>query len=113
MSFKTTLNRDANMSVDSPHLISGVYRLEQEYYSVASVCHLMLFGKPLEIDRGARITLRLPLKSYWNSVWEDVFDKLLNGSMDGLIEKLRASISETDQGMRSLKALLFSIEESR
>jgi hypothetical protein len=109
--FRSNFDRPFDTCIDCPKLISGSYRMEQEYYSCASVAHQLLFGKPLEIDPGARVSLRHPLKSYWSSVWEDVFDSLLNGSAEGIVEQLEEFMVISSKG-KSLKSLMISISES-
>jgi hypothetical protein len=88
------------------------YRMERECYSIAAVAHHLLFGEPLEIDDGVRITLKSPLKKYWNTVWTQVFDSLLNGSMDGLADILRKEIvkESAHETTKGLKMLLKSID---
>lgn len=72
---------------------------EIDWYGCASVIHVLLFGTYMSVkeQEGVEIPhleLKSTFKRYWNSLWKDVFDLLLNAGVYNT-ELLQENISES------------------
>lgn len=106
-------------ALDCPQWVAGTpFTVQPDWYAVAGVAHMLLFGKWLEIYAGndGRVMLKGALRSSWGDEWAIVFDMLLNGSGNGvadlLAKRLESECSGQETG-KSLRAMLRSVEASR
>jgi checkpoint serine/threonine-protein kinase len=107
--------QETDAAIDCPEVIKGEsWRFEPDYYGVASVAYTLLFGAYMEVETGSITRLIKPLKRYWNPCWAILFSKLLNGSMEDVIQLLEEQIvMECESKGKSLRGFLRTIESSR
>ncbi|TPX70175.1 hypothetical protein SpCBS45565_g01863 [Spizellomyces sp. 'palustris'] len=67
-------------SFEAPQL-STDWRFEVDWYGVAGVLHVLLFGQYMQVTTiNQSIQIREPIKRYWCPVWNRLFDALLNSA---------------------------------
>ncbi|CCK70631.1 protein kinase BUB1 KNAG_0E03740 [Huiozyma naganishii CBS 8797] len=86
---------------------------EADYFGLAGIIHLMLFGTVIETEQlpSGKVKLRHSLKRYWQTdLWVPLFDTLLNsGNYDlpavAKLRVLRLPIEEYLSGVKTLREL--------